>query len=216
MWYAVDIRRLRFGELWYIAPGLGFLIGAGCKLFRIPLKMDMRVCMLSSVDRLDPGALDPDVREAMDPLVGSWRGLGFGEPLWYSLPMKGAGQRSAAAALLSRDRLTVAQVFFAEKKTEQLTQREVQANCVSAMGDGTYAGVSSGRRQMDSPPEFDGVYLFRRPPEALYARHEERLKHHRSSARPLREEELASFVLELHNLSVRFHADRGVYVPATD
>lgn len=216
MWYAVDIRNLRFAELWRIAPGLAFLIAAVCKVLRIPIAVDTRVCMLSGVEKLDSFSLDSDVRGFLDPLVEAWRTEGFEAPFWYTIPMKGEGQRSVGCAMRSLDGASVAQCFFAEKRMPEFTKREVQSNVASAMGDGTFTGVTSGKRQMDHPHEFDGESLPGKEPGILMSRHRERLSQHRGSALTIRQGDVERFVVDLHNRAVRFHAERGVYVQAAE
>lgn len=216
MWYAVDLRNLRYAELWRIAPGLTFLIAAACKLFRIPLAIDTRICTLSSVERVDPFSLEGEIRSILDPLIEAWRAEGFEAPFWYTIPMKGEGHRSVACAMRSVDGSSLAQCLFVEKKMAGATNREVQSHVVSTMGDGTFTGVSSGKRQMDLPPEFDGESLPGKSPQALMSRHRERLHQHRSAATSLRTQDLERLIVDLHNRAVRFHAERDVYVPVTD
>ncbi len=217
MWYSVDVRNLRYAELWRIAPGAGFLVAAVLKTLRVPLKMDAGVTMVEALTRPDRVAVDGEILEALDREEASFHRAGFRRLFYYTVPLRGAGQRACAAALLSSDGLTLGQTLFAEKRTPQRTVRRVQSNCLSRMGDGGFLGVSSGRRRMDPPPEFHGENLPGRSPEALYARHRERLSAY-DRARPvaLRESEVERFIVEIENRVVRFHANRGVYVPQED
>lgn len=213
MWYAVDLRNLRYAELWRVAPGFGFVMGALFKTFRVPVKMDAGVVMVDALTRLDRASVPGDILQALDGETADFHRAGFRALFHYTVPLRGEGNRACAVALLSADGLTLGQTLFAEKATPQLTLRRLQSNCLSQMGDGMFLGVSSGKKQLDSPPEFLGEHHPGWKPEALYRRHRERVAaYDRGSPVALRETDLDRFIVELENRAVRFHAERGVYV----
>jgi len=213
MWYSVDIRRLRYGELWRISPGKGFVVGALCKTFGIPVKVGAGVASVDALTRLDRVSIPGEILQALDREVAGFHEAGFRAAFYYTVPLRGEGQRACAVALRSGDGFTLGQSLYVEKVMPQLTVRRVQSSCLSRMGDGSFLGVSSGKKQMDSPPEFSGENHPGWAPEALYRRHRERLAAY-DRARPvvLEEADLESFIVDLENRALRFHAERGVYV----
>jgi len=214
-WYSIDIRRLRYGELWRISPGKGFFVGALYKTLGIPLKMDAGVTRVESLTRLDRVSVPGEILQALDGEADGFHRAGFRAAFYYTVPLRGAGQRACAVALLSGNGLTLGQSLYVEKATPARTIRRLQSNCLSRMGDGMFLGVSAGAKRLDSPPEFLGENRPGWSPEALYRRHLERVAAY-DRARPvvLEEADLERFIVDLENRAVRFHAERGVYVPS--
>lgn len=212
--FTVDIRKLTYGELWRLAPGLPFLVAAFFKASNIPLKMGANVACVDALATLSESEIPGDVAGRMDPLLWEWTRLGFQLAFYYTLPPAAEGQRAFAAALLSADALTVGQVLFAETSASGTVVRELVANCFSVMTDGTFFGVSSERKRMNPPPEVRGVNLPGKPPGVLYDRHRRELaRMERSFPVPQSPAGLGALLLRMNNRHVEFQASRGVYTP---
>ena len=213
-YYRVDMRRLRFGELWRIAPGLPFLAGCFFKLTGIPHRVDTAVTLVDRIVRLEPGSLDADIAELLEERGRAWEALGFQRQFDYTVPMKGSGQRGAARAFLAQDGGAVAQLLFVEKATPQLTRRMCVSNVTARLGDGRFLSVGSTRKLMDSPPEFESFPLPGHGPASLWRFFQEKLREP-GRAQPVRiaPESLEAFIVDLNNRSILFHLQRGVYVP---
>lgn len=212
--YGVDIRKLTYAELWRMAPGASFLVAAWSKACGVPLKMEARICSIDALSLYEEPQIPTDVAGPLGGLVRQWRELGFQPALYYGIPFPNPHQRNFAAALLSPDTLTCGQAFFAETTVAARTRSELQANCFSAMTDGTFVGVSSEKKRMNSPPEFRGANLPGHPPRDLYERHRRELARlHRSFPVPQSAQSLNALILRLNNRHIEFQAARGVYVP---
>ena len=214
-YYRVDTRRLRFGELWRISPGPGFVVGAAMKLLGIPLRVSTLVPWLDGLTVLKPGEVPPEVGQTLDAVAEQWRALGFRRVLDYTVDMRDPGSRAFAAALLSGDGRILAQVMFVEARTAQGVRRKVETNCLVRFEDGSWCGVSSGRKQMDGPPEFFTAHLPGRPPQELYALLLRAVAASSSGPpRAWRAEEVEALIVGINNRAVEFNVQRGVYVPA--
>ena len=214
-YYKIDTRRLKFAELWRISPGLGFLVGAAMKCLQIPLRVGMLVPWLDGLAVVTRGSLPADVSQALDPVAGQWNALGFERVFDYTVDLRNPRNRAFASALLAKDGRALAQVMFAEVTTDQGVRRKVETNCLSRFEDGSWCGVSSGRKQMDGPPEFFAAYLPGRPPGELYALLQRAVS--ASSAgtpRVWRAQEVEALIVGINNRAVEFNVQRGVYVPA--
>jgi hypothetical protein len=212
--YGVDTRRLGFGELWRISPGVGFLVGAAMKVLGIRLKMDTAVPWLDGVERLEEDGLPPDVRQSFATPTSEWQALGFTPALCYTIPMRGSGHRSFARVHLSPDGTVVAQTFFAEKRTGAVLRRQLVWNCVSSFADGSLRGASSSRKMLEAPPEYHMTNMPGAHPDVLYRRHQHDLAV--SPAGPplrLAASGLEDFIVRVSNRAVDFNVRRGVYVP---
>ncbi len=191
-------------------------MGASCKTLRIPLRMDTRVCELDSLDLLAPGSVPSDMTGLIGPYAEQWQGLGFVHLFDYTVPPVSPGMRSCASVLLSLDAQTLAEVVFVEKAAGAILRRELASWCMSCFPDGRRMGVTSLRRRMDGPAQFEMAYLTGRPPAELYAAHQRRLAVlSAGSPLPLDAGCAQRVLVENNNLSVRFMAGRGVYVDPT-
>jgi hypothetical protein len=212
-WYQVDIRNLSYAELLRISPGPGFLVAAFHKTLRIPLPMGTRVPELDGLDLLGTGGIPEDVAASTAPQIREWESLGFHRVFDYTIPPVSSGMRSYAAVLLSADERTLAEAVFVEKAAGALLRRELGNWCISYFPEGRRVGVTSLRRRMNGPREFQMTYLTGRPPAELYALHRRLLDGERTGAPAALDQDAAQRLLvENNNLSVAFMVRRGVYV----
>lgn len=213
-YYRVDTRRLRFGELWRITPGPGFVVGAAMKLLGIPLRVGTCVPWVDRLDVLPENGMPPDVAGAVGPVASQWAALGFQRVLDYTVDMRDPGSRAFASALLAPDGRALAQVMFVEVHRGQVVRRRVETNCLCRFEDGGWCGASSGRKQMDGPPEFFTAHLPGRPPQELYALLQRAVAASSSGTpRAWRAEEVEALIVGISNRAVEFNVQRGVYVP---
>jgi hypothetical protein len=213
-YYRVDIRRLSWGELWRITRGPGFLVALFCKAFNLHLKMGTRIPRIDDLILIDTAGLNEDMRKAFEGPLSQWKALGFREAFIYTVPVLSQGLRGAAAALLSADGLTAAQVMFAEKRTAELVRREVFSQCLSFLSDGSVAGVGSGRPRMESVPGFHWTYRTGAAPELLVRVLGEMLQDPTGPRpQPLDVAGLRTLLVRISNRAVDFQVERGVYVP---
>jgi hypothetical protein len=212
-WYQVDIRNLTYAELWRISPGAGFLVAAFYKTLRIPLPMGTRVAELDGLDILGPGGIPYDVASLTAPYVGEWESLGFVRAFDYTVPPVSSGMRSYATALLSPNALTLAEVVFVEKAAGVVLRRELASWCMSCFPDGRRVGVTSLRRRMNGPRQFEMTYLTGRAPTELYTLHQHLLAGAGYDVPVALDPPTAQrLIVENNNSSVAFMAKRGVYV----
>ena len=212
--YKVDIRNLTYAELWRLAPGLAFLFAAPHKLFGIPRKLGARASRLDTITLVAEADVPADVAALMRQSIQDWKALGFSMAFFYTIPAARQGQRSCAAALLSADGGTVAQVMFVEVCIQGITRRELVTNCFSLLADGTLVGATTEKSRIQPPPQFKAVRLPGRSPSALYERARKELELAKATyAVSQTPESLKDLIVDINHKHVDYQVSRGVYVP---
>jgi hypothetical protein len=215
-YYRVDGGKLTYGEYWRMSPDpLSFLIAAGLKLIRLPIKFNFTIPRPDQLFVVDFAELPSSARSEMKPMIRSAEKDGMQLSFCHRLAVVERHRIGAAAILLDEEEQIALTVIFGKHNQK----RELQLTCCSVFADDTRAITTTMRKTMVPVP---GNVIERYPgasPPAL-------LDHHRHHLERLADEGLVPLRLDASRMPevvldwelsyVDYHIDRGVFVPMSE
>lgn len=210
--YGLELKALSLREMARLAHIAFLPIFLVIKVFRIPVKKRFGLRYPVVVTRLQPPELSDEARRTLEAASERWAELGFGGPMLLNLGTTGCQEMTAALAVHRAQAIT-ATTLLAQVTLEsgQRINEEIHA-CASQGEDGRIITTLSAPRKLEAPPEADRLHVAGASPEALLARHRDRVPASALSAPPPDENEVLTRFERVNNREIEFHAARGVYV----
>jgi hypothetical protein len=217
--YKVDKRKRTYGELWRIQwPHVdGFLIAALCKLLGIPQRCTFGIRRPEVLHQHEPRDVPRLVRQRQADMIRACEELDFAFQFFASDALVGARVKAYTAAMLHAEGLIWATAITALVGAGGNERAQpTRFNCFSRLPDGRHVVTSDHVWRLTPNPADLPEFLVGAPPDAVVARHDERIAE--SSLRPVgvREDELAGVILSREQRHVDYQVVRGVYVPMTE
>jgi hypothetical protein len=217
--YKVDSRRRSFAEHWRIQwPNVGsFLFAAFCKLLGIPQRCTFGIRRPEKLYLHEPSGVPRIVRQRLANAVRECEDVGLAFQFYASVDATVGGPAKAyLAAMLDAEGLTWASVIGVLVRRENSDcAQPARLTCFSLLPDGRYVVTSDHQWKITPHPDDLPEYLVGAAPDAVVARHYERMDEPALRPVAVREDQLAGIILGREQRHVDYQVERGVYVPMT-
>lgn len=211
-YYRTDGQRLSYAEYWRMSSALlPFLVVAGMKLLRVPVKFNFAILRQDCLNIVPREHVSETILGKLAPAVQACVNAGFRECFHQKGLGIGCGD-ATAVAMLSGDGQTRGMAIHAGSGVSET----IVLGCVSRLTSGRYLGTGNAKMWMKPEPRYDVVRLPGASAEAVLERHTRELRRPGRKAVVLDREGLERDVLEGEQSHYDFHVGRGVYVPMTE
>jgi hypothetical protein len=217
--YKLDSTRRNFGELWRIhRPNLlGFLAVAAHKLLGIPRYHAFAVRRPNSLHLHEPAEVPRPVRERLEGPIQACEGFDFALRFFATVDATVGGFVKAymAALLHEEGRVWAVAITAMVWRGGNERVRPAHLTCFSRLPDGRYVVTSDHTWKSEPQPDDRPEFLAGASPEAVVARHFDRIDELEPEPVVVREGDLAGLILAREQRHVDYQVRRGVYVPMT-
>jgi hypothetical protein len=215
MIYKVDSRRRTYAELWRQAPNLrGFFRVALGKLLGVQQPCTFGIRRPEALNRHTAPEVPAPVRQRLEPVLAKCMELNMPFQFYATVDATiGSQAKAYMATVLHADGSTWASATTVVVRNRT---RPAMFNCFSLLHDGRYVVTSDHAWKLAPHPGDLVERLVGAPPEAVEARHSERLAEPGRRAVHVRPEELERTILTREQRHVDYQIERGVYVPMTE
>jgi len=210
--YAIDSTRVSHREYWWGTRSPAVLVGWILKWLRIRIPSSTDDPNVDSTLPFIVEALPPEVAIRFQPLTEDLARLGFLEPVYHVIRDAGTSTTIHWATFRHQSGQHFARIHQRLWQRTKTADRGTFLLLFSAFTDGTFVVSSSGKPDLDAPPQAFVQRLRDVTPTALWEAHLLAARHPEKAVQPIRtREELIASSERYHLLMRDFHLARGVF-----